>query len=183
MWPWNYPEDDAAWRRNLPRGVLCLIFKQKRIWVLSWQPPWGGHPVMLWGDGWDPQDDAWNTYFWHCVEVLTMKKRDVKAGVGSNDRLRDDAWLGDYPLILEHLTAPTFDDGTRRETSTLMVFVQHGLWMLMLRDRAEGYCAWMPGETLEEAFQRLEAALDAGDPSLWRLDRRPGTEDVAKRKK
>jgi hypothetical protein len=74
-----------------------------------------------------------------------------------------------FPAIWEFLTLVS-EGGKRRETSTLLVFVQDAQVMLCLNDRQEGRSAFQGGPTLREAMVALEERLALGSTE-WRYRR------------
>lgn len=72
-----------------------------------------------------------------------------------------------FPRLAEYLAATLYDDGTRRETSTLSIFVEDGRLKVALNDRDEESSAYVTGDTLAGLLGALEEGL--GDDSLdWR---------------
>jgi hypothetical protein len=80
-----------------------------------------------------------------------------------------------FPLIVEYLTATTWDDGSERELATLMMFVDGNRWKLCLNDRALSRVAFMTGKDPEEALSSLEDGLQRDS-----VDWRPVTRKVHK---
>lgn len=72
-----------------------------------------------------------------------------------------------FPLIVEYLAADRWDDGTPRERSTLLMFVDGLRWKVCLNDRALGRVAFVSGVDPEEVLSSLEEAL-AKDSLDWR---------------
>lgn len=85
------------------------------------------------------------------------------------------------PTLWEYMTATTWDDGSARLPSSLLLFAQDGMLKGMLRDRDAGLCLWVAGSSISGLLGVLEAALL--DPQTeWRVDRQqPG--QTASRKK
>jgi hypothetical protein len=73
----------------------------------------------------------------------------------------------DTPLLFEYLSHRQFEDGSMRETSTLMVFASEGLWKGCLNDRQEGRALWASAETIGGLLEALERCLDHTHPD-WR---------------
>lgn len=90
---------------------------------------------------------------------------------GSNLGLGDAAGL--FPVLVEYLSCEQWDDGTARQSSTLLLFIEEGCFKLCLNDRAASRKAWVSGRTAEEAFSTLESALAAGGVE-WRQDKPSG---------
>lgn len=75
-----------------------------------------------------------------------------------------------HPAVWEHLTEVAWGSGAKRQTSTLMLFVEDGLVKLCLHDRAQGRSCWCSGASLTKALQALEAGLE-GRTVEWRRDK------------
>lgn len=85
------------------------------------------------------------------------------AGDGSGDP----DFAGQYPALYEYLSLSEFPEGGRRETATLMVLMEDGLYKACLNDRANDRSAWVSGDTFDRVLIRLEAIL-ATDTAEWR---------------
>lgn len=72
-----------------------------------------------------------------------------------------------FPAVYEHCTGETWDDGSPRTTSSLLVFYEAGLWKVCLNDRATERTGWATGVTPEAALESLERML-ASDGMDWR---------------
>lgn len=88
-----------------------------------------------------------------------------------------------YPLLAEHLTCRFYegDPPTPRETSTLLIFAQEGVFKACLRDRATKRALWVSCPLWSELLAVLEAGL-SDEHAVWREDR-DGTNDTARRVK
>jgi hypothetical protein len=78
---------------------------------------------------------------------------------------------GWVPHLHDHLTEQTWEDGKKRETSTLLVFVEGGMWKCRLNDRATKLSAWVSAESWESLIETVESSLKVGSLE-WRADRR-----------
>jgi hypothetical protein len=76
----------------------------------------------------------------------------------------------DYPALWEYLSAVSWEDGTSRETSTVLLFTEDGRVKACLHDRAEARSLWSSGEGVEGALGALEHALETGQAE-WRRSR------------
>jgi hypothetical protein len=102
-----------------------------------------------------------------------FKKRERQNGRGGDTHvLPDDPFLtGTFPVLWEYLTTARFEDGSHRETSTLLVMVEQGRVKACLNDRDAGRSLWASADGLETALRHLEAAL--GDEGAdWRYYKR-----------
>lgn len=75
------------------------------------------------------------------------------------------------PLLWEHLTCQAYEDGSKREPSTLLVFLQDGALKGMLRDKDGERCLWVAARSLVGLFDAIEGQL-TDDMADWRPDRR-----------
>lgn len=77
------------------------------------------------------------------------------------------------PALWQHLSCAAYPDGSKRERSTLSVFVgDYGL-QACLNDRDNGLVAFVSGDSLVGLLEALEAAL-ASDTVDWRVSRQGG---------
>jgi len=72
-----------------------------------------------------------------------------------------------YPALWEFLSTSRMDDGTTRQTATLMAFMEGKVWKLCLHDRETGMSLWAAAEAFWEAMETLEAMLKSPAPQ-WR---------------
>jgi len=75
---------------------------------------------------------------------------------------------GVYPQILEYLSQTLYPDGSKRETSSLVVLCDGAAWRVCLSDRDNQRVMWKTGATLVDALEAVELALLGDDPSDWR---------------
>ncbi len=75
-----------------------------------------------------------------------------------------------HPVLWEHLTATSYEDGGNRQPSSLLLFVEDGKCKLCLNDRDASRTGWITGATVEEALIAMELALGAGRMD-WRASR------------
>lgn len=72
-----------------------------------------------------------------------------------------------YAAVVEHLSATTYPDGSRRVGSTLMVFIDSGTVKACLNDRDQGLAAWVSSGSLTGVLEALERGL-VSDSLDWR---------------
>jgi hypothetical protein len=77
------------------------------------------------------------------------------------------------PTAWEFLTHETWEDGSPRQTGTLMLLSEDGLLKAWVHDREFSRSVWVSGSTLETLLKALEKAL-AGEATPWRRDRPQG---------
>jgi len=93
-------------------------------------------------------------------------------GGGSKPLVGGDA-ARDFPSVWEWLSSEQYDDGSARQTATLLVFVEEGRVKLCLNDRDGHRKAWVSGSDPLEAFLSLEQCLSTGAVD-WRSDAKKG---------
>jgi hypothetical protein len=79
----------------------------------------------------------------------------------------DEAMGHDFPAIMLLLTATVDDDGKPRQTATLTIVCEDGLFKGGLRDRDANASLWRSGATLKALFTSLESQLQSG-AAEWR---------------
>jgi K+-transporting ATPase A subunit len=97
-------------------------------------------------------------------------------------KLRTDHWSLAHPTLWSYLTQWSWEDGSPRQTCSLLMFVADFTLKAMLRDPNTGLCLWVTAETMHELYEALEAKLC--DPRAdWRVDRKsPGQQAKRVRK-
>lgn len=78
-----------------------------------------------------------------------------------------------WPLLWEYLSSDRWEDGTSRETSTLLLLVDDGTLKACLNDRAVDVSCWQAGDSLLSLLDGLEASL-ASDTVQWRVRQQKG---------
>jgi len=108
--------------------------------------------------------------------ISAMIKRNSGGQGGPNGRpcSRDVVLEADHPLLMEYLTQTAFEDGSERETATLLIFAAEGVWKICLNDRAEDQALWASGSDVASAMEALERMLDTAAPDWRRTAKRPG---------
>ena len=99
---------------------------------------------------------------------MAVKKPVVSSGVGKElPYLFPAEQMERWPHLTEFLGCPYYDDGSKRKTGTLFIFVERGEVRIALNDRETGSTAWSGGEGFLEAMDNLNSSL--GEDSLdWR---------------
>jgi len=108
-------------------------------------------------------------------EMALRRSASASSGVPAGHVGADPSWSSRWPVLASHLFDATFEDGTPRVTSTLMVLAELGVVKVCLNDREEARSAWVSGRTVDEALEALENGL-AADSVDWRA-RQPGRWD------
>lgn len=79
----------------------------------------------------------------------------------------DSWWAQKHPALVEFLTLSQWEDGSLRETGTVLLFAEDGVWKACLNDRDAAKVAFVSGTSLEDVLVRAEAGLEEGDLD-WR---------------
>ena len=75
-----------------------------------------------------------------------------------------------YPVLASQLSETSWDDGSSREVSTLLLFVEGGRWKACLSERSTGRVGFLSQDTLAGLLISLEGHLVAEDLD-WRQSR------------
>jgi len=97
-----------------------------------------------------------------------MKRPPVTAtGASNTGPLTDPVFSKRCPNLFAYLTDDMWEDGTERETSTLLIFEDGGVLKAWLNDRALHRSLWVAGATLQGLLDALNEAVV--DPAAgWR---------------
>jgi len=152
----------------LPRshGVRLQVERGRTVYYVSWEPR-EGYRITGWGAVGDPTGARVNADY-HDPEVLRMMRRTPPAaGLPALPLSSDSKIFHRLPLIREFLSSTAYDDGSPRETATLLCVFEFGVVKVCLNDRAEARSLWVSGGGMDEALDVLEATLAAGKGD-WR---------------
>lgn len=100
-----------------------------------------------------------------------LRKSDAPKPLGLEPCVsHSDPMMSSHPALWSYLTQMAWEDGSPRETASLLVFMDGGAFKAMLRDKANGLCLWVAAPALSMLMDVLEAKLL--DPNAdWRTDR------------
>lgn len=97
-----------------------------------------------------------------------MKKVNPGEQFRRTDPPIDDRLLKeDFPELYEHLTATTYDDGSQRLTSTLLMFVDQGALKCCINDRDNCRSAFVTATDIMGILLNLNTGL-ANNTLDWR---------------
>lgn len=97
-----------------------------------------------------------------------LRKATAKpASEQTNTAAADHGLEREHPALHEYLTLTRHDDGQERQTATLLVFCEGGMFKVCLSDRDTSQTLWAAAETFVEALEALEACLQSPNPQ-WR---------------
>lgn len=102
-----------------------------------------------------------------------MAMRRPRADAGGADlplNLVEDPVLHAYPVLSSYLADTSWEDGSVRETATLLLFAEGPVLKAVLNDRALERSAWVSGRALPDLLDALETQL-AADCADWRRRR------------
>lgn len=154
-------------------------------WVfLLWCPQWSFTPrgISLVRE-FEGGVEALSSLLWSEADIM-LKKSDQRVRVdGVASKLDDNDTKSLFPTLWDYMTQDRWDDGTPRETSSLLIFAQDGMLKAMLRDRENGQCLWTAGVSVATVMFQLDTALN--DPNAdWKADKAvPSTQAKNPRKK
>jgi len=83
------------------------------------------------------------------------------------------AWKDKYPSLWLFLTAVTYPEGDRRQTGTVLIFLDAGRLKACLSDRECGEVAFVSHATPDGLLEAVEAGL-AGGGLDWRAAHKKG---------
>jgi hypothetical protein len=102
-----------------------------------------------------------------------FKKPGGASGVKKGGMMLEDKdFQKECPTLYAYVAAPTWPDGSARELSTVIVFVEDGRIKGCLSDKDTGMTLWASSGTLAGLWEALEARL-TGDEVDWRPARKP----------
>lgn len=83
----------------------------------------------------------------------------------------DDEFIERHPCLFHFLADTKWDDGSARETATLLVFFDAGRLKAALKDRAYARVAFVTADTVGGLFSKLESGL-AMEGLEWRAEQK-----------
>lgn len=102
---------------------------------------------------------------------MFLKKLDPAAnGRTAGGSCHDPEFASTFPGLWEYLSSHTYDDGSPRVSSTLLVFVEDGLVKLCLNDRDQGMVSFLSAPTYAEALLEMDHRVVEGKLE-WRLSK------------
>jgi hypothetical protein len=100
-----------------------------------------------------------------------MRRRNVpKEGQNEVPVYADCEGTRSFPNLTAFLRDQTYDDGSARETGTILLFVEDGRYKVWLHDRDAGESCFVSNTTLSNLLHAVEAGLK-GDDLEWRAGR------------
>jgi hypothetical protein len=97
------------------------------------------------------------------------------AGKGKGKGNVDKAFAEKYPYLWAFLSAAAWEDGTPRQTSTLTLFADGGVWSAAFTDRDTDQTCWGSALTLDDLLAGLEGRVQ--EAGSWRKRKgKPGAQ-------
>jgi len=112
--------------------------------------------------------------------MAIKRPQSDQSGVPADAACVDPSWQERWPTLCSYLFDLRYEDGTPRQTSTLMLLAEQGVAKACLNDREAERSAWVSGRALSEVLDALEVGL-ANDRLDWRA-RPPGRSPGKQRK-
>lgn len=158
------------WRRLIARfyaspvGVACQAHLMRT-----------GYAVY----GWFVDQAVWSDLSYFHKEQLVMgwikSLRNPDGGAPRPADALDREWLSSWPALHEYLALTTCEDGSRRRTATLTLFVDGASWKVFLNEREHNASLCATGDSIAEAIGALEVMLEGSNPP-WRFSDAPRPE-------
>jgi len=106
------------------------------------------------------------------VGIDHLRNRGSNSGgsPGAGGPLSDPETAKAYPSLWEFLTAQQWGNGDRRDTGTLLVFVEGPVVKACVKDKDASAVAFVSARTLKELLQAVDKGLESGGLD-WRADR------------
>lgn len=169
--------------RPAPQARIVYDDRVFGVFVLGWEVSFGEFTYLTFVSSFTGNVVCTRTLFrewWeaqtpmakHAVEKSLVEKALASRSPASAGASAHDADLsGSCPTLHEFLTLSSLSDGKPRSTSTLLVFVEGGLWKAVLNERDAELALWATSETFQGLLAELESRLSA--PVVdWRPGRR-----------
>jgi hypothetical protein len=103
---------------------------------------------------------------------MALKKplKPTSASSASSAQAGHGKCLTGWPNVLDFLSTPVWEDGTRRETGKLTLYCEFGRWKAVVQDRELKRVAFLSAETPDDLLSVLDDGL--GSDSLdWRVEK------------
>jgi len=102
-----------------------------------------------------------------------LKKHQASGGPLKPASQEDAAFKTKHPALFEYLTLRQYPDGSNRQTASLSVFHEDGLWKACLNERDTGLVLFVAEERHSDLLDALELLLQEDRPP-WRPSKSKG---------
>lgn len=102
-----------------------------------------------------------------------LKKHQASGESSKHASPEDVAFLKRFPALHEYLTATSYPDGSARQTASLSVFSEDGLWKACLNERDTGMVLFVAESHYDDLLTALELLLQEERPP-WRPSKHKG---------
>lgn len=154
-------------RRGLYRYTCAYMFNSVlyvAIHSRSGYPlAWGSAP---WRECGFPSREHW---YREAYYMALAKRAEASSHAGSASLVSETEFVTHFPTVWEYLTETTYTDGQKRQTSSLNIFFQDGVFKCSLRDRDVGEILWASADGPLGCLKVLEGKLVSGEAD-WRKD-------------
>lgn len=89
-------------------------------------------------------------------------------GTGELGAIAKSSFAKEYPALFDYMSETKLPTGGKRETTTILLFVEQGFLKACINDRAYGCVSFVSGEELEALLRSVEERL-ATDTMEWRV--------------
>lgn len=108
------------------------------------------------------------------VKETKVKKPDSRTVIPAPLHDLDDSDMAkSYPCLFEMLTTDKWDTGEPRKTTTILLFMEEGLFKACVHDRALGLSGFMTGDSLAGLLMSVEVAIRSNTMG-WKANKRNG---------
>jgi hypothetical protein len=97
------------------------------------------------------------------AKVSAVELKGLPAGL-------DKEWSGWYPVLMEFLTATAWEDGAARQTGTVLLFAEDGVFKACVKDRDGQRVSWLSGGTMDDLLSAIDLGLRE-DSLVWRVEK------------
>lgn len=94
----------------------------------------------------------------------------------------DPEWASVFPNLAAYMFDASYEDGSKRKTSTMTLFVSDGILKGLLKDPDNNRVLWATGESVEELLLTMDA-MAASEETVWRVDRESPGQQASRIKK
>lgn len=169
-------------RASGPPGMVLVAVGGKQILFVQsrWNPVEFLGSLPIWGE---PLSLSEIHRFLFPGEPWLMKRPTTTTSTPTLYAAPVDDLKPDLALVADYLALTAFEGEPvgSRQTGSLLIFPDGGVWKAMLKDKNTGKCLWIAFESLLDVFSVLEESLSSPS-AIWRDDRHAGHEQAKRNK-